>query len=326
MIQTQSHKFGKKNDLLVIHQGALGDFVVTFPTLLTLKNRFRRIDAICQNKLGKLGEYLNIIEKSFPLEAAAFATLFTDFIDARVQDMLRTYHTVILFSYSTQIQQAIKKCIGDRVYRISPRPAPNQRVHVGEYILSSIASTGLLPESILLENSAVRSPYIADRRGSDYESSRIYIHPGSGSPLKNWPLPNFKNVYETLRSAGMKPRFILGPAEEKRFKALRFSHGGTQTVSDLVDLTEKLKTAGAFIGNDSGITHLAAFLGLSTVAIFGPSDSLRWRPTGPSVRVGAADADCVPCFETDQNLCNVTDCLNSISPQQVLGAFYEIYG
>jgi ADP-heptose:LPS heptosyltransferase len=124
----------------------------------------------------------------------------------------------------------------------------------------------------------------------------------------------------------MRPRFILGPAEQKRFKELRFSHGGTQTVSDLVDLTGKLKTAGAFIGNDSGITHLAAFLGLSTVAIFGPSDSLRWRPTGPSVRVVAPDADCVPCFETDQNQCNVTDCLNSISPQQVLGAFYEIYG
>jgi ADP-heptose:LPS heptosyltransferase len=324
MILMRPHEFEQKSDLLVVHQGALGDFVVTFPTLLTLKRRYRQIHAICQSKLGKLGESLNIIEKSFPSEGAVFASLYTNFVDARVQDMLRRYHTVILFSHSKQIQQAIKKCIGDHVYRIAPQPAPNQRLHVGEHILSGITSIGLLPKSTRLEHIVARAPCMEDQRTTDYDSSRIYIHPGSGGSLKNWPLPNFKNVFEMLRSEGMKPRFILGPAEEKLVEELCYSYEGTQTVSDLVVLSGKLKTAGGFIGNDSGITHLAAFLGLPTVAVFGPSDSLRWRPIGASVRVVAPDTDCAPCFETNQK-CDKMDCFNGISPQKVFDAFYEIY-
>jgi ADP-heptose:LPS heptosyltransferase len=55
--------------------------------------------------------------------------------------------------------------------------------------------------------------------------------------------------------------------------------------SKLPIVAARLAAAAAFVGNDSGTTHLAAMLGAPTVAIFGPTDPAVWAPTGPRVRV-----------------------------------------
>ena len=314
-----------KRNLLIIHQGALGDFILTIPALLKLKRIYRRIDAICQNKLGKLAEYLKIIDKSFPLEAAAFASLFTDATDARIQDRLVTYHTIMLFSFSRQLEHSIRNSTCRQIYRIPPRPAPEQKIHVAEHIVSNLITIRAIPQEMEKENTIFPTKSYIDQRNPDHESSKIYIHPGSGSPLKNWPLPNFMKIYETLTSRGLHPVFILGPAEEEFIEHLKGSQWTTHIVSDLVKLAGLLKTAGGFIGNDSGVSHLAAFLGLPTAAIFGPSNPIRWQPVGKTVWVVASDIDCDHCFETHPNTCKTIDCLNNISPQKVMDAFWKIY-
>ena len=100
--------------------------------------------------------------------------------------------------------------------------------------------------------------------------------------------------------------------------------GTVHVIEDLGDLVSLLETSGGFIGNDSGVSHLAAFMGLPTVAIFGPSDPDRWKPVGPSVDIVRPTLECNPCFETGNDDCDKMDCFDGISPETVLSAFYGL--
>jgi ADP-heptose:LPS heptosyltransferase len=99
------------------------------------------------------------------------------------------------------------------------------------------------------------------------------IHPYSGSARKNWPLERFR---ELARRLAMPVRWCAGP-EEELDGAVRFT--------DLYELARWLATARVYVGNDSGISHLAAAAGAPVVAIFGPTDPAVWAPRGDRVRV-----------------------------------------
>jgi ADP-heptose:LPS heptosyltransferase len=133
------------------------------------------------------------------------------------------------------------------------------------------------------------------------------IHPGSGSPKKNWPLDRFMEIARRLRQAGRRQvAWLAGPAEAERRTLAPL--GRQETV--LADLALEqaagvLALADLYIGNDSGITHLAAAVrrpGLPgrrrgkpggratpTVALFGPTDTRLWAPRGPHVRIIRSD-------------------------------------
>jgi hypothetical protein len=117
------------------------------------------------------------------------------------------------------------------------------------------------------------------------------IHPGSGGAGKCWCLDNFIAVARSLGPMGYRAVFLLGPAERSRFDAsdLAAVRKTAAVLSDLgiQDVLGVLSCAEVFIGNDSGVTHLAASAGTRTVALFGPAGRRVYRPVGPSVRVVA---------------------------------------
>ncbi|MBI4889064.1 MAG: glycosyltransferase family 9 protein [Acidobacteria bacterium] len=102
--------------------------------------------------------------------------------------------------------------------------------------------------------------------------SYAVIQPFSGSLRKNWGLEKFRAVASGL---GMEVRCCCGP-EEELAGALRFE--------SLRELMPFLAGARVYLGNDSGISHLAAALGAPVVAVFGPTDAKIWAPRG-NVRV-----------------------------------------
>jgi heptosyltransferase-3 len=99
------------------------------------------------------------------------------------------------------------------------------------------------------------------------------IHPFSGSARKNWPLDRFRELAARLP---MPVRWCAGPEE---------SLDGAERFDDLYDLACWLAGARLYVGNDSGITHLAAAVGTPVVAIFGPTDPAMWAPRGERVRI-----------------------------------------
>ncbi|MFC1858720.1 hypothetical protein ACFL9U_11960 [Thermodesulfobacteriota bacterium] len=112
--------------LLIIHQGALGDVVLTFPAFIRLKNGFDAIDVVCEEQLGRVTRELGLANRWFPLEARVFASLYSDRVDPKIKHVLNAYHTIIIFSFSTILEQAIHANAAGKVHRIPPRHPPSK--------------------------------------------------------------------------------------------------------------------------------------------------------------------------------------------------------
>ncbi len=132
-------------------------------------------------------------------------------------------------------------------------------------------------------------------QGIDPAGRVVIIHPGSGSKEKCWHLDNFCGLAETLAQKDMQALFVLGPAELERFddEAMQKIEGAGKCVSGvgLTEVMQIIACADLYIGNDSGITHLAAGLGTATLAIFGPTYPALYGPLGPRVTIFTAESD-----------------------------------
>ena len=312
-----------KKNLLIIHQGALGDFITTFPALHLLRRQYRLIDAVCQKKLGTLAGYLGIIDSHFPLESAAAASVYSGTVHPELRRLIESYQTIIIFSFSETLKKSISRLSKQNIYRIDPRPDPEKKVHVTAHVLDGLEAAGIISNTRYPDVGG-RQNMAYDRRDHQYDASGVILHPGSGSFRKNWPLSNFIRLAEMLKAEGKQPMFICGPAEQEMIPTLSGSGYPVRQMDDLIELSKSLQRSGGFIGNDSGVSHLSAYLGVSTVVVFGPSDPDRWRPIGRCVSVVQADSDCRPCFETDKDRCESRDCLSGISPDRVLAAYFQL--
>jgi ADP-heptose:LPS heptosyltransferase len=105
----------------------------------------------------------------------------------------------------------------------------------------------------------------------------IAVHPFSGSPRKNWPINDFRGVAARLSDAtGLSVEWCAGPEE---------TLDGARRFATLDELIQWLSGAALYLGNDSGPTHIAAALGVPTVAVFVNSDPAVWAPRGEHVAV-----------------------------------------
>jgi len=172
-----------------------------------------------------------------------------------------------------------------------------------------------------------------DSKGDFLEKKNIEhiigIHPGSGSRKKCWPMICFKGLIKKMALNG-KIGFILffGPAEEEWRKAYLVDLINENIIfvlnKPLKEVVKYLRFCHIYIGNDSGITHLASSLGIPTIAIFGPTDPEIWRPLGSNVRIVSADIDCAPCTSDVFQRCNHQRCLESINIKDVADAVDKI--
>jgi heptosyltransferase-3 len=114
----------------------------------------------------------------------------------------------------------------------------------------------------------------------------LALHPGSGSPGKNWPAERFARVARAL-SPGRPWLLVVGPADEDAAAALGASSPEPVVARSLPPrvLGSVLREAGVYVGNDSGVSHLAAAFGAPVLALFGPSDPAVWAPLGRRVEV-----------------------------------------
>jgi ADP-heptose:LPS heptosyltransferase len=311
--------------LLIIHQGALGDVVAIFPAIIRLKRHFDSIDVLCQSQLGKLAKTLDLVDKWFPLEGAWAASLFTDQPVRKVKALLRPYDRVVLFSFSEELEHTLNQITQNRCIRFAPKPPGDEPTHVTAYAVQNLSRCGLLSTQDLKINGVSLPIRWLDKRDPPPDHHKILIHPGSGSKRKRWPLLQFTQLEALFIASGLKTEFILGPAEEDLLNALAKQDRKIHVPDDLIELAMLYRTVGGYVGNDSGASHLAAFMGLPTVVIFGPADPGRWKPNGPFVEVVRPALACLPCFETKEANCPAPKCLEDIDPLTVIQTFYKVY-
>lgn len=134
--------------------------------------------------------------------------------------------------------------------------------------------------------------------GGDPAGRFAVIHPGSGSPRKCWPVDRFLAVAAALSGRGIGGLVVTGLAEGRLEPALRTAPlpaGWTWRPNPpLPDLAAWLAEAGVYLGNDSGVTHLAAACGTRTVALFRDEFKDAWRPAGDVRLLSAPEVADIP--------------------------------
>ncbi len=149
-----------------------------------------------------------------------------------------------------------------------------------------------LSSVLKLERPAAPYIYVAPRHE---DAARRLIPPGSpvlaiapvaAAAHKTWAPERFAELVRALTSgpcAGGRIAFFGGPGDDVKAQTLITAFPDALRVfsePDLLTVAAALKCCSAFIGNDSGLSHLAAGLGLPTLALFGPSDPIRYAPFG----------------------------------------------
>jgi heptosyltransferase-2 len=118
---------------------------------------------------------------------------------------------------------------------------------------------------------------------------RIALHLGSGSAQKNWPVDCWINLASEIEGLASELMVVTGEADRWLTAAFleRFESPKVNVCDSLPfpALAAEMRRCRLFVGNDSGVSHLAAAVGTRTVALFGPTDPAIWRPLGEHVTV-----------------------------------------
>lgn len=241
----------------MIRPGGIGDSILSLPALEYLRSDFTEV--------WVRAEVAPLIR--FADRVCAIASTGLDLVGLAgnepppaLLDRLRSFDSIVSWYGSNRPEFREHTVQLDLPFRfLDALPPPGARMHCADFFLSQAGGSGPAVPRI----SAPPEP-----RG-DF----AVIHAFSGGPRKNWPLERFR---ELARRLPFPVLWCAGP-EEPLDHAVR--------IDNLWDLARWLGTARVYIGNDSGITHLAAASRTPVVAIFGPSDPAVWAPRGNSVEV-----------------------------------------
>lgn len=309
--------------LCVIFPGALGDFICLLPALQSLL-RGSRIDFYAHCEFADLVP-AGVTVRS--LESAAISSLFVEptLHDSRLQDQFGAYARVYSWMGSQQpmFVRQLQAATDGRVKIFPFRPAATNE-HQTDYYLRCLGSAEVLcsEAAVELHDKALRWCQNFWTKNSLQGRAVLTIAPGSGAREKNWPEEFFLAVADGWRErTGGIVLLLIGPVEAARGGIDRLREH-CWAVSDLrlSQVAALIKRSTVYLGNDSGISHLAAAVGAATVVLFGPSDPRQWGPRGRRVTVIRRPIHCSPCSTESMKSCPHRACLSEISPAEVIEA------
>jgi heptosyltransferase III len=306
---------------LIVQPGAIGDCVLTLPLASFMKETLQLggIDLLAHTEYVGFLPGRSCIDGVHSIDSLDLHRLYAakDTFELGDRDALisafsdYTWITTFLGEPDSNFEQNLiytANCSHSaEVITLSMKPPKDHCEHLVDfYIEQFLNQSGL---SVPARSAQTGGPFIrateADmdagrdmlrETGIDLDSRLIVIQPGSGGSGKCWCLDNFLAIAETLVSKGIEVLFLLGPAELDRFgdTTIADTIGGVAKILrdlSLAQVLAVLSFADGFIGNDSGITHLAAALGITTLAVFGPTNPAVYKPLGPAVTVFSSSSE-----------------------------------
>jgi ADP-heptose:LPS heptosyltransferase len=329
--------------ILVIRPGALGDVLLTLPTLQTLSAAFPQASIELMGNLAVV-QWLpgrSVVQAVASFDRADLAALFQPEAKpaASLQEYLGSFDLIL--SYATAPEHVFARNLARlaraRVLVLDVRPQ-DVPMHMSMYLQQPLADLGISPDAgyPALHLSAADQQQAA-RWWSEHGlqgRTAVAIHPGSGSPAKNWSADRFARVARHLqheRGAGIL--LVAGPADHVAVNGMSLATANLASLPlpqqlgpillqnlPLPLMAAILSRCQLYVGNDSGVSHLAAAVGAPTVAIFGPTDPDVWAPRGPAVRIVRAAVPCAPCTPRQRQACQQRTCLQAVSVSAVLDA------
>jgi len=277
-----AHNTGIRQRLLVIFPGALGDLICLVPALGAISRRHPGVSLelaarleLARFAVGRMG-----IAQGHSIDRREMSHLFIEGGSPEARAFFGAFNHI--YSFFADDDPCFKRSLAAIAKSVSFMPfRPPGTRHAAECYLRAL---GEMAESELEARIGLLDQ---DRQSASRELARIelvpgdylLVLPGSGSPKKNWPAENFAELAHRVAPRG-RSLVVLGPAEaalEPYFMARGFA---VLSNPDLGEVAGIAHFARAFVGNDSGVSHLASAAGARGIVLFGPTDPARWRPLG----------------------------------------------
>ncbi|MBV9241850.1 MAG: glycosyltransferase family 9 protein [Acidobacteria bacterium] len=212
-----------------------------------------------------------------------------------------------------------------------------EKLHSAEQQLALIGHAGVPVDDLPKTKLEVVDAALAsiETRLSEYatdpRSSLALIHPSTAfTATKQWPAEKFACVAEALANKGLSVIAISSKQESQVLDALKNAAGVPITAFDdlsLPEISALASKARIFIGNDSGIAHIAAAVQTPTVVIFGSSNRTHWRPwTDAPNQIVFNPFDCQPCPGYKCEVYGDSRCIHSVTVEQVTAAAERVLG
>ena len=150
------------------------------------------------------------------------------------------------------------------------------------------------------------------------------IHPAAAFATKEWPAENFARLAGHLATRGLRTMAVAARDESAVLERLVAAARVPIDVYDdltLPEITALASRATLFVGNDSGIAHIAAAVGTPSVVIFGSSNRDHWRPwTDAPNEIVFSPFACQPCPGYECREFGTPNCILAVTPESVIAA------
>lgn len=309
----------RAEQIIVVRTDRLGDLVVTLPALAQLRRRYPEkriilVSGVGNSSLGEIVRRWNLVDEVWEACDAVYGVQCVKDVVPSVSTRLRQLSSrpsVVYFLTPTLRAVLYARLLGQQVRTRVPTSVAGA-VHEGAVVrktfgISEDTARGREPPQDISRHPYAGSPYCV-------------VHLNAHS-LRSWPLRAWHDLVQRIVDRGYDV-YLVGDhsldALAKSVIQVRPSHirnlAGETSMEELVSL---LRHACAVIGTDSGIMHLAGYLGAATFALFGPSLPVQWRPLGPEVTVFYKPRACSPCKLTNCPYPVGARCLDDIAVAEV---------
>ena len=279
--------------ILVIRGGAIGDFILTLPALRAIREAFpqAKVEILGYPKIADLACFAGLADDAKAIEAPALAGFFAaeGNLDEDWMEYFGRFDVVLSYLYDPDriFQNNIRRCLRANLENDADaktftfiqghhRPDEDGNVHAAEVLLEPLKQLAVFAAD---GRPQIRIP----RRTSDCNRSWLALHPGSGGLSKNWPIESWRQLIAQIQAkTNWNLLLVGGEAERETFQRLEptldNSRSRLEFCAPLPQLASLLAECGGFIGHDSGISHLAAAVGLPGLVLWGESKETVWRP------------------------------------------------
>jgi ADP-heptose:LPS heptosyltransferase len=268
-------------EIVVFRGGALGDIVLTLPILGALRAFYPGCFITFFAPYPQATLAAGFADRIIDLNSANLVGLFNR--DAVLPDSVLKYlRADLTISYLSDPERVERQFLASTTANFLQGPfrLDLERCPAVEQLARPLRVLGIYsidPVLRLTVPSAGPSP------------GRLAIHPGSGSPKKNWPLNHWAQLLAKLMPSFDDVLLVAGEADTEIAQAINPLIPADKlrlcVNRSLSDLVAELSQATLFVGHDSGVSHVAAATGIRTIALFGPTDPIIWSPNGDHVTV-----------------------------------------
>lgn len=311
-----------KRNVVVIHPGTLGDVLLAVPAIKRVASRFpqHHLLLIARGPISRLLAECHVVDEWIATESQVCSGLFTGFGEQSVELRSSLERCDVAVAWTVDVDGSLVNLLREygvrKIWIQSPFSPALRRTHQRDRFLETIeegSPTGLGEDVLDSPDHLIEEGRIClAKKGITKGRSLVLIHPGSGSIHKCLGPEKWAHIIQQLQYREMSPVVLEGPADQDAVESV-LSLLSTQppvlrdlSLSLLVGV---LVQADLYVGNDSGVTHLAAIVGVRTAAVFGPTDPHRWAPSGRHVTI-LRGASCVcPTWDAVKT-CHGKPCLD----------------